>query len=64
MLYKQLEDNSWLRAETEVILPDGTEINEKNQIQGWVFSETEPKEYTEWVESQKKELETLELKGE
>ena len=61
MLYKKLEDNSWLRAETEVILPDGTEINEKNQIQGWLFSETEPKEYLIWLDSQK---EILELKGE
>mgnify|MGYP005611103921 FL=1 len=61
MLYKQLEDNSWIRAETEVILPDGTEINEKNQTQGWVFSKTEPKEYLIWLDSQK---EILELKGE
>ena len=59
-LYKQLEDNSWLRAEVEVILPDGTEINENNQIQGWVFSKTEPKEYLIWLESKK---EQLELKG-
>lgn len=61
MLYKKLEDNSWLRAEIDVVLPDGTEINEKNQIQGWVFSDTDPKEYTEWIDSQK---EILELKGE
>jgi len=64
MLYKKLEDNSWLIAETEIILPDGTIINETNQIDGWEFSETEPKEYTEWIDSQKKELEILELKGE
>lgn len=50
MLYKQLEDRSWLIAEKEVILPDGTVINEKNQIDEWFFSETEPKEYTMWLE--------------
>lgn len=60
-LYKELEDRSWLIAEKEIILPDGTIINEINQIEGWQFSETEPSEYIEWVESQK---EILELKGE
>lgn len=57
MLYKKLEDNSWLIAETEIILSDGTIINEANQIDGWEFSETEPTEYTNWIESKKEILE-------
>lgn len=60
-LYKQLKDGSWLKAEKEVILPNGVEINENNQIEGWEFSDPEPKEYLIWLDSQK---EILKLKGE
>lgn len=56
MLYKQLEGGEWLVAEHEVVMSNGTIINEGNQIHGWVFSETEPLEYTEWKESQNNQI--------
>lgn len=59
MLYKKLEDNNWLIAEKEIILPDGTIIDETNQLDGWKFRETEPLEYTSWKESQNQERENL-----
>lgn len=54
MLYKKLNDSSWLKAEREVVLPDGSIINESNQKDGWYYSITEPMEYLIWLESQKK----------
>lgn len=61
-LYKKLEDGSWLKAETEVYLPDGRIVSQENQIEGWVWHDDPPIEYLEWVEF--KEKEKLELKGE
>lgn len=56
MLYKQLEGGEWLVAEHEVIMPNGTIINEENQIQGWAWHTQEPSEYTAWKESQMPEM--------
>ena len=55
-LYKQLEDNSWIKADTEVYLPDGRIISQENQIEGWVWHDDPPTEYLEWVESQNKPI--------
>lgn len=56
MLYKQLEGGEWLVAEHEVIMPNGTIINEENQMQGWAWHTQEPVEYTAWKESQNQEI--------
>lgn len=48
MLYKQLEDKSWLVAEKEVLTPKET-ITKDNQVDGWEWYDDEPKEYTQWV---------------
>ena len=55
MLYKQLEGGEWLVAEHEVIMPNGTAINEENQMEGWVWHDEPPVEYLEWVEFKEKE---------
>ena len=56
MLYKQLEGGEWLVAEHEVIMPNGTVINEGNQMEGWVWNSEEPEEYAAWKESQNNQI--------
>ena len=55
-LYKQLEDNSWLKAEIEVYLPDNRIITQENQIEGWVWNNEDPIEYLEWVKLQENQI--------
>lgn len=51
-LYKQFEDGTWLKADQEVFLPDGRVVTQENQIDGWVWHDEPPQEYTDWVNSQ------------
>lgn len=63
--YKEV-NGEWFYAKYEVIALNYTlsrksyeEIGEKENKEGWIFYNEEPKEYTEWVESQNHEKEII-----
>ena len=50
MLYKKLEDNSWIVAESEINTPSEV-INKDKLVDGWEYYESEPAEYIDWLKS-------------
>lgn len=55
MLYKQLEDGSWLVSEKEVFTPK-EKINIDNQTDGWKWHEEPHQDYLDWEEKNKEEI--------